>query len=134
MARRTLGDGGAVAVSLVYAFLHYAMLVACEPTWWGRAAWPGSLLAWGSGSSVHATKLASSLTCLPADITKAGETVQGITGLPLPAADATFAAAFAALCYLASPSVLDKSNAVLVAAVVASFLVRWMHRPVCIPA
>lgn len=61
-----------------------------------------------------------------ADIAKAGEAVQQISGLPLPAADAAFAAGFAALCYFASPSVLDKSNAVLVAAVVAAFLVRWL--------
>lgn len=30
MARRTLGDAGATAVSLTYALLHFALLVACE--------------------------------------------------------------------------------------------------------
>jgi tyrosine-specific transport protein len=30
MARRTLGPAGAVAVSVVYAVLHYSLLVACE--------------------------------------------------------------------------------------------------------
>jgi hypothetical protein len=30
MARRTLGDAGATAVSLTYALLHYTLLVACE--------------------------------------------------------------------------------------------------------
>ena len=30
MARRTLGDSGATAVSLTYALLHYTLLVACE--------------------------------------------------------------------------------------------------------
>ena len=29
MARRTLGEGGAVAVSVTYAVLHYSLLVAC---------------------------------------------------------------------------------------------------------
>jgi hypothetical protein len=30
MARRTLGNGGATAVSAAYILIHYSLLVACE--------------------------------------------------------------------------------------------------------
>lgn len=120
-----------MGVSLVYAFLHYALMVACEPILAYTRLYPAILLGLAHYCllrlqfSLHAVKLASSQhPSPPADITRAGETISEISGLPLPAGDAAFAFAFAGLCYFASPPVLDQSNAVLVAAVVASFLVR----------
>ena len=46
------------------------------------------------------------------------------TGAPHAAAAAAFAAAFSALCFYASPRLLDRVNSALVVAVVGSFLVR----------
>ena len=40
-----------------------------------------------------------------ADIAKAGETVQQVSGLPLPVADAAFVAAFGGLCFAGEPGV-----------------------------
>lgn len=51
MARRTLGDAGAGAVSATYLLLHFALLVACE-LWRGRAAlFSGPALGWHAAAS-----------------------------------------------------------------------------------
>jgi hypothetical protein len=48
-------------------------------------------------------------SCLAADISKAGETVQAVTGWPLPLADAAFVAAFGGLCFAGKPSLAPQS-------------------------
>ena len=84
MARRTLGEGGSVLVSVTYAVLHYALLVAY--------------------------------------ISKAGETLEIATGLPLPITAAGFTFTLGFLCYAARPATLDAANSLLVGAVGVSFL------------
>ena len=59
--------------------------------------------------------------------------MQLTSGLPLWAADAAFVAVFGGLCYTARPATLDAANSVLVAAVVASFLVGGADRCVLRP-
>lgn len=61
-----------------------------------------------------------------ADIAKAGSIVGDASGLAHAPAAIAFAAAFTALCYFATPRVLDRVNSALVVAVVASFLVRCL--------
>ena len=105
MARRTLGEGGATAVSLTYALLHYSLLVACERC---TVTPPHHLsLPYTLQPTIFlpSPTLNSDLpTCLPSDIAKAGETVQQASGLPLPVADAAFVAAFGGLCYAGKQS------------------------------
>ncbi|KAK9846332.1 hypothetical protein WJX81_001708 [Elliptochloris bilobata] len=69
-----------------------------------------------------ATYLFLHYALLVAYIAKAGSIVGDAAGVPHAVAAITFAAAFSALCFWASPRVLDRVNSALVVAVVASFL------------
>ena len=141
MAERTLGKAGARFASATYLFLHYALLVACAPPLISRpylicalrtAAClcakprfqPTKLLR--SSCADIATAGSHSNSSSRADIAKAGSILGDASGLAHAPAAIAFAAAFTALCYFATPRVLDRVNSALVVAVVASFLVRCL--------
>ena len=66
----------------------------------------------------------ASLTPAPhADMSKGGDTISALTGLPQVATSAAFSLVLGAGCAFLAPKALDKANTVLVGLVIASFLV-----------
>lgn len=108
MAQRTLGLGGATAVSATYLLLHYTLLVACEFTNLVR------FLYW-----MVLTKEVFFVSNI--DIAKAGESLAASIGSPQTVAEAAFALSLGLLCATGSSRVLDRANAVLVGGVLISF-------------